>query len=135
MKLPADWEDAARRERDDLQAAEEHAAALVAVAARLWHLGDGQGGHIEHLLRTHFATQGLEVFALGKLFPSAVRGTISPRLRAIVLELCNYACLWCGATADLTVDHVLPVSKGGETAPDNLQVLCRPCNSSKGARL
>jgi hypothetical protein len=42
----------------------------------------------------------------------------------------------CGATEDLTIDHkIIPWSDGGSsTDPDNLQVLCRQHNSSKGTR-
>ncbi|THA43278.1 HNH endonuclease [Streptomyces sp. A1136] len=35
------------------------------------------------------------------------------------------------AATDLTVDHIVPRSKGGSDQPDNLRVLCRACNSSK----
>jgi 5-methylcytosine-specific restriction protein A len=35
---------------------------------------------------------------------------------------------------DLTVDHVKPKSKGGTDELENLQVLCRPCNSAKHNR-
>ena len=34
----------------------------------------------------------------------------------------------------LTIDHVCPVSNGGTNAEANLQLLCMPCNSSKGDR-
>ena len=36
---------------------------------------------------------------------------------------------------DLTIEHVIPLSRGGTHAPDNLRVACRPCNSSKGPKL
>lgn len=44
-------------------------------------------------------------------------------------------CVGCGvsfALAGYTVDHVVPLSRGGSNWPDNLQLLCQPCNSSKG---
>ncbi len=43
-------------------------------------------------------------------------------------------CVGCGATEDLTWDHVTPRSKGGGSEWANLQCLCRPCNSKKGGR-
>lgn len=36
---------------------------------------------------------------------------------------------------DLTVDHVIPKALGGTDARENLQVLCRPCNSAKASAL
>jgi hypothetical protein len=43
-------------------------------------------------------------------------------------------CKVCGSIESLTLDHVLPLSRGGTDEPDNLQILCRSCNSRKGAR-
>jgi len=43
-------------------------------------------------------------------------------------------CAACGSGLDMTKDHVTPRSWGGTSNPDNLQWLCRPCNSSKGNR-
>ena len=40
-------------------------------------------------------------------------------------------CVMCGATEYLEFDHVIPRSKGGATSADNLQILCRKCNSEK----
>lgn len=44
-------------------------------------------------------------------------------------------CVECGATDDLTVDHIVPISRGGGNDSANLRILCRSCNSRKGARL
>lgn len=41
-------------------------------------------------------------------------------------------CAHCGATENLQVDHKLAVARGGKTELGNLQILCKPCNVSKG---
>jgi hypothetical protein len=41
-------------------------------------------------------------------------------------------CVKCHSTDDLTLDHIVPRSKGGSDDKSNLQILCRCCNSSKG---
>lgn len=49
------------------------------------------------------------------------------------LLLCQYGncCAACGTTADLTRDHIVPLSKGGTDLIDNIQPLCRSCNTRK----
>jgi 5-methylcytosine-specific restriction protein A len=42
-------------------------------------------------------------------------------------------CAQCGATEDLTCDHLVPRSLGG-TAADGVRVLCRRCNGRRGKR-
>lgn len=63
------------------------------------------------------------------------RTSIPEGIKAFVFDRDEHACRRCGATEDLTLDHVHPWSVGGPDTPDNLQVLCRPCNSSKGDRV
>lgn len=41
------------------------------------------------------------------------------------------ACLRCGTKNNLSIDHIVPLSKGGNNLPGNLQTLCRYCNSKK----
>lgn len=55
-------------------------------------------------------------------------------LQRRVHERDAYRCRTCGGFADLTVDHIMPESLGGTIDLDNLQTLCRSCNSRKGAR-
>ena len=47
----------------------------------------------------------------------------------------NNKCQYCGATRSLTIDHVIPRSKGGEDTWDNLVVACASCNVKKGDKL
>lgn len=44
-------------------------------------------------------------------------------------------CAYCGVVAPLTMDHVVPVSRGGWHAIGNILPACRSCNSSKSDRL
>lgn len=54
----------------------------------------------------------------------------TPQMSVALLEL-QPACVVCGDTETLAVDHVLPVSKGHGLRPGNAAVLCRSCNSHK----
>lgn len=62
------------------------------------------------------------------------RAMIPESLRDAVYERDDYRCVQCGSTDDLTLDHVVPFSVGGQTTMENLRTLCRSCNSKKGAR-
>ncbi len=50
-----------------------------------------------------------------------------------ILRRDNYMCQYCGTSNHiLTVDHVLPKSRGGQTDWTNVVVACKPCNLKKG---
>ena len=44
------------------------------------------------------------------------------------------SCRLCGKKTNLQIDHIVPLSHGGTTAPDNLQTLCSRCNAQKFER-
>lgn len=48
-----------------------------------------------------------------------------------LLGLCEGKCVKCGSIEDITRDHVVPLTLGGSDNIDNIQPLCRPCNSQK----
>lgn len=47
----------------------------------------------------------------------------------------EFVCQYCGADDELTFDHVVPRSKGGQTTWDNVVAACSPCNLKKGGKL
>ena len=64
-----------------------------------------------------------------------IKGKITQELRDAVLVRDGHRCVECGSSKRLCADHVVPESKGGETTLDNLQAMCRPCNSEKAAKV
>jgi len=44
----------------------------------------------------------------------------------------EHACQYCGSGDHLTLDHILPLSKGGRTTWENVVCCCRRCNARKG---
>jgi 5-methylcytosine-specific restriction endonuclease McrA len=44
-------------------------------------------------------------------------------------------CSYCGALGEMTLDHVVPISRGGVHGIGNLVAACGPCNFSKGQKL
>uniref|UniRef100_A0A1D1Z033 Anaredoxin n=1 Tax=Anthurium amnicola TaxID=1678845 RepID=A0A1D1Z033_9ARAE len=46
----------------------------------------------------------------------------------------SYTCQYCSSRENLTIDHVVPVSKGGEWKWENLVTACARCNSRKGQK-
>lgn len=92
-----------------------------------------EGGYRMHD-RLNMCGSGLMDRAWAVETPAESRRKIPADLRAAIYERDEYACLMCGSTDDLTLDHIYPWSKGGEDTLENLRTLCRSCNSSKGAR-
>jgi 5-methylcytosine-specific restriction endonuclease McrA len=57
--------------------------------------------------------------------------------RKNILMRDRYTCQYCGASgsaANLTLDHVIPRSRGGGSSWENLATCCHPCNNKKGNR-
>jgi 5-methylcytosine-specific restriction endonuclease McrA len=55
--------------------------------------------------------------------------------RRAVFARDDYLCQYCGSGSKLTVDHVVPRSRGGRSSWDNVVTSCAPCNLRKGDRL
>ena len=55
--------------------------------------------------------------------------------RRAVFARDGWACQYCGSRSTLTVDHVVPRSKGGSSTWENIVASCAPCNRRKGDQL
>ena len=55
--------------------------------------------------------------------------------RRAVFARDDWTCQYCGSRSNLTVDHVIPRSKGGSSSWDNIVASCAPCNRRKGDQL
>jgi 5-methylcytosine-specific restriction endonuclease McrA len=62
------------------------------------------------------------------------RINIPKSVREFVLKRDNFTCKSCRKNCNevkLTIDHIIPLSKGGSNDISNLQTLCLFCNQSK----
>lgn len=52
--------------------------------------------------------------------------------RTLIYKRDDHTCQYCGAKEDLTLDHIIPSSKGGTNDWENLTTACKRCNLRKG---
>jgi hypothetical protein len=105
--------------------------ALQLVDCGLWRRT--KGGY--QVLRHVPAAPGGKPLELWAIERDDYRRKIPDHIRAAVFERDEFTCVECGAMDDLTLDHIHPWSLGGPDTAENLRVLCRQCNSRKGARV
>jgi len=101
---------------------------LKGVAAAEEH-GSGQVHSARHAIRVPSVIRLLEYRRIPLQTRSLSRKNILMRDR--------YTCQYCLRTfnsAELTLDHVMPRSRSGETTWENLVACCHPCNNRKGSR-
>ena len=60
---------------------------------------------------------------------------LSDSIRRRIYARDGRVCRECGATHGLSIDHIHPISKGGNSVDENLQVLCLSCNARKGNKI
>ena len=61
---------------------------------------------------------------------------MSTALRELKMQMSSTdnCCEYCGLKENLSWDHLIPTSKGGDDSAENQVLACRSCNSSKGAK-
>lgn len=109
------------------------ATQIAQAAIPVWHMGDGYGGTVRQMIETAFLEAGLENEPQST-DQTPKRKPIPHEIRRAVYERDKYRCVTCGTHLDLSLDHIVAWSKGGQDDADNLQTLCRSCNSRKRDR-
>jgi 5-methylcytosine-specific restriction endonuclease McrA len=64
--------------------------------------------------------------------PRSIRRKIS---RRVLFARDEWRCQYCGSVGKLTLDHVVPRSRGGDSVWENVVASCAPCNMRKGDKL
>jgi len=90
------------------------------------------------------ATAPIRTYGEGFVKPQVIRLTYLVRVprhearkitRRALFARDEHVCQYCGASARLTIDHVVPRSRGGGSGWDNVVSSCAPCNSRKANHL
>jgi HNH endonuclease len=130
------------RDRKDYQAVKSNRGARVSSDPRV------RGHrHDQTVAGVLAARLGMRLSSAGLWVSSGARRTkpIDPKARIVLVRIPSKVreyvfdhdggrCRRCGATQDLALDHIIPLSRGGLNTEENLQVLCAPCIRSKGNR-
>lgn len=81
----------------------------------------------------HTVSQSFPMPAVIRLFKYIrlpYRGVVLTRQN--IFKRDSFSCQYCGNSKNLTLDHVVPRSKGGKTSWGNLVTACKRCNTVKG---
>ena len=114
--------------------------AEIAAAVNDWHRADGKAKNARLLTVTTARGVMYHALKLGLISSAQVtifdqqqksdrqkRSYVSSKIRTAVLERDHHRCLACGSQDNLTVAHITPISRGGNSEIDNLQTLCVSC--------
>lgn len=63
--------------------------------------------------------------------PSTLKRSYSGKKKDKIIERDGNKCIICGSESELTMQHIIPFSKGGETTSRNLVTLCKSCNQER----
>jgi 5-methylcytosine-specific restriction endonuclease McrA len=106
--------------------------AIVLVLKGVAHAEEHAESQI-HAARTHLPMPSVIRLLEYRRIPHQTRALS----RKNILMRDRYTCQYCGKalpSAEMTLDHVIPRSRAGETTWENLVACCNPCNNRKGSR-
>lgn len=107
----------------------------AAYASQLkWRLNNAD--HLKELYRDYAKKNWEDRYANKHRHQARSRGReVDLVLRKEIRRLYHSACIYCGATERITLDHLIPLSRGGDHTIGNLAPACRSCNARKGTKL
>jgi hypothetical protein len=112
-----------------------HANKLIA----RYQVGGGNFIQIVNFLKhqdPHYKEKASDIPSMvGHIDSGITAGGVSEHVRQDVFDRDGRKCVECGSTENLSLDHIVPRTSGGGHGKENLQTLCRRCNSSKNNRL
>ncbi|MBV7434516.1 HNH endonuclease [Cardiobacteriaceae bacterium TAE3-ERU3] len=129
------YADAIEKERQAQEDFDRLALEAIRSAKAIQHWGDGHGGHLMVRFGNILAAEMGLSYTPPEPEKRYKKRAIGQSKRMKVFERDEFACKHCGIRKDLTIDHIIPESKGGSNDIDNLQTLCRSCNSIKGTKM
>lgn len=116
---------ALKRGSDTIQASADRLVELG-----LWDREDG-GYRVSAWLKWNKSWSEIDV---SRAYDNSRKAALNPEVRALVYARDGNACVHCGSTENLSIDHIKSLAQGGTHDLENLQTLCKSCNSSKGAQ-
>ena len=81
-----------------------------------------------HLYRNYYKIKDLENAEPRKIAQQFIG---RKKIRLFIIKRDGNKCLKCKSDLKLQLDHIIPISKGGQNRLSNLQTLCNSCNSKK----
>ena len=88
---------------------------------------------IESIRSPSFKMKLAKCYCIKRLYCSSQSKPSFTRFNVFLRD--KFSCQYCGSGEELTFDHLLPRSKGGETNWDNVVTACSACNVKKGGKL
>lgn len=85
--------------------------------------------------RKKFTDEQLDLLGVQKSKPRII---FQKEKMANIYDKSNHHCSICGKPlryGEMTIDHIVPLSRGGENTDDNLRCVCEECNKLKGNRM
>ena len=131
--MSADFEYHIEKEREAVKLLNDFLEANKETLIYIASWGDGKCGYFAETAKSKLLGESCMGERQGR--KTYTKKKISGELRIQVYERDKYRCKHCGTHKNLSLDHIIPESKGGTATLDNLQTLCRPCNSKKAVKM